>query len=524
MLKQTIRKITFALSVLLFIALAWGLKTASASAATPYKASYQIGQTNFTTRDHSASSTTLYQPQGSALDTVNHRLWVADGSNNRVVMYNLNSKNLPTDSTIDYILGQSIDNASQCNQGGGSPTADTLCNPWGVALDTAHHHLYVSDYDNSRELIYNLGSTNLPLDATADYVIGQNVDFNIGHCNENITPTPYTLCHPAPPTLDLVNHHLFIPDYGNNRVLMYDLTVNNIPDDIDTNAGADMVLGQADGESGSCDYDNEGDTSSAIDLCAPYSVTLDLVQNHLWVADNDNSRVIIYNTDGTGTALDGTADSVYGQTSFATGGSCTGTYNSTSLTATDYCHPDDVVLDTARHQLFLNDEYNLRVLVYNLNTSNLPTSTTPNGLLGASSFTADANTTCDSDGSTTQHSLCYADGPSFDSANHRLFYTDRDNHRVVIFDFAKIDTKNLANATRGRKYSKTIAVSGTQGVKRFSISSGSLPQGLSLSSTSGQISGKPTRKGAHSFTVKITDKNGVAGNYSDTKRLSISVK
>ena len=67
-------------------------------------------------------------------------------------------------------------------------------------------------------------------------------------------------------------------------------------------------------------------------------------------------------------------------------------------------------------------------------------------------------------------------------------------------------------------YTNTLTVSGGTGPYAWSVSSGSLPAGISLS-PSGVLSGTPTATGTFSFTVKVTDANG----QSATQATSISI-
>ena len=67
-----------------------------------------------------------------------------------------------------------------------------------------------------------------------------------------------------------------------------------------------------------------------------------------------------------------------------------------------------------------------------------------------------------------------------------------------------ITTSSVAGGTVGLSYSQTVSASGGNAPYSYSISSGSLPPGLSLSS-SGIISGTPTGGGSYTFTVKVTD-------------------
>ncbi len=80
-----------------------------------------------------------------------------------------------------------------------------------------------------------------------------------------------------------------------------------------------------------------------------------------------------------------------------------------------------------------------------------------------------------------------------------------------------ITTSSLPGGTVGTAYSQTLAATGDTPIT-WSIESGSLPEGLSLESETGVISGIPTTVGTASFTVKATNAAG-----SDTKALSIDI-
>jgi len=64
-------------------------------------------------------------------------------------------------------------------------------------------------------------------------------------------------------------------------------------------------------------------------------------------------------------------------------------------------------------------------------------------------------------------------------------------------------------------------VAGGNVAVNWSISSGTLPTGLSLNSNTGVISGTPTTAMTRNFTVKTTDL--VESSYDDTQSLSITV-
>ena len=55
-----------------------------------------------------------------------------------------------------------------------------------------------------------------------------------------------------------------------------------------------------------------------------------------------------------------------------------------------------------------------------------------------------------------------------------------------------ISPASLANGSQGTAYSQTVTASGGSGSYTYSVSSGSLPTGLSLNAGSGAITGTPT--------------------------------
>lgn len=70
----------------------------------------------------------------------------------------------------------------------------------------------------------------------------------------------------------------------------------------------------------------------------------------------------------------------------------------------------------------------------------------------------------------------------------------------------QITTTSLPNGKQGTAYSFALQATGGSGVYTWSIQSGTLPSGLSLSSTTGAISGTPTKPGIFTPLVfKVTD-------------------
>ena len=67
---------------------------------------------------------------------------------------------------------------------------------------------------------------------------------------------------------------------------------------------------------------------------------------------------------------------------------------------------------------------------------------------------------------------------------------------------------NLPGGTVGTAYGTTLEADGGTMPYTWAVTSGSLPAGLSLDASSGEISGSPTSAGSFTFAVTVTDANG----------------
>ncbi len=85
-----------------------------------------------------------------------------------------------------------------------------------------------------------------------------------------------------------------------------------------------------------------------------------------------------------------------------------------------------------------------------------------------------------------------------------------------------VTTASLPDATVGSAYDQTLAAAGGTGPYTWAVTSGSLPDGLSLDGSTGKITGTPSgTPGKSSFTVTATDNQGTPATASQD--LSITV-
>ena len=96
----------------------------------------------------------------------------------------------------------------------------------------------------------------------------------------------------------------------------------------------------------------------------------------------------------------------------------------------------------------------------------------------------------------------------------------RDYAISVAFPPITVAPASLPDGTVGHPYSQTITGSGGTSPYSFSVVVGSLPDGLSLDSATGVLSGTPTTGGPASFRVRATDTNGAPGTRDYTVNIA----
>jgi DNA-binding beta-propeller fold protein YncE len=357
----------------------------------------------------------LIDPQAVEIDTVNHKLFVADSSNNRVLIYNLNADNTLPDRIPDYVLGQSnfYTNSTGTSQAG-------LYYPYGLACDSARMRLFIADYTNNRVVLHNISSI----------VNGQNASFVLGQAtftSSTAANTQAGMYNPYGVAYDSIQDRLYVPGFTNHRVTTYDVAPNP------NNQNAVDLLGQ---------YDNSlsdpqpiytkaaaHNAPNRLGLNYPSYVALDGTNHRLFVTDATNNRILIYNLNTDNTFPDRIPDNVLGQPNFYS--------NTSAASQVGMSTPYGLAYDSSGNRLFVADSTNNRVTVYNV--SSITDGENAVNVLGQLNFTAASS-------ATTQPGVNRPHGLAYDSSGNRLFVADNTNNRVTVYNVSSItDGQNAVN-------------------------------------------------------------------------------
>jgi DNA-binding beta-propeller fold protein YncE len=416
-------------------------------------ASCVLGQPDFATNSSSATQNKLYVPTSSFYDSGNQRLYISDSFNNRVVVYDVR----PEGSGSQSLCGESttgIANGMNASCVLGQPdfttvtagtTQSVMRNPWSTVVDTANNWLFVSDYNNNRVLLFDVrpegsGSQSLCGESTTGIANGMNASCVLGQTDFTtltLDSTQSKMFRPVGLDIKASANILFVSDYGNNRVLLFDIRgegsgsqdlCGTSTTGIATGMNASCVIGQS---------NFTANSASAAALSSAPGVTYNPSNNRLYVSEQGNNRVSVYNI---GDLANGMAkEDVIGQQEVDYTYEPPATFTTSAINNNGTIVPNsvglrgakDLAIDTVHHRLFIADTINSRVLVFNLNTDNTPIDYVADNVIGQPDF---ATLTP----AVTSTGLNFPSGMVYDSSNDRLFVSDQGGTRIMVFNTSVI--------------------------------------------------------------------------------------
>ncbi len=408
------------------------------------------------------------------LDSINHRLYVTDSSNNRVLVFNLDENNNLIDRVADYVLGQADFTTNAVGT-----TQNTMRVPQCLAHDSVRNLLFVCDINNRRVLVFDVSTISNGMNAS--YVLGQaTFDTSTTALTQNGMSRPFGSIY------DQNNNRLFVSERDVNRILVYDLNI------ISNGENASYVLGQP-------NFTTSTGTTTQNGLIGPqYGLAYDHVNNRLFASDPGNSRVLVFDVTPSHMSDGMNASYVLGRPDFTT--------STATTTQSGMSFPVGLAYDPVNNQLFSSELFNNRVSIYDVAVANISNGQNARAVIGQNDFTSAVV-------ATTQANFNGAISTIYDSGNNRIYVSDINNSRIMIFNFVKLSTTNPSDGITGTIYSHTLTSTQSQGTVSYAVTSGALPDGLTLNTTTGEISGTPTLAGSYNFTVQATDDNGAIGSF-----------
>jgi len=415
--KKYVSIITLLLLVPIVLAQFSGSKSAKAYNTNNQSAQFLIGQTYPNGTFNYNSSTVnnpmnvgLNAPANGVMDSSNHKYYVADAQNNRVLVYSLGTDNSFPDYKSDFVIGQSNFSETKENKGNANPSISSLSRPSSVNVEPASGNVYISDKGNNRVLIFATVTADNP---NASYVIGEP-DFTTKNTSSVVSNSRML----SPTGIAFIGSgaslKIFIADSDFNRVLQFGQITGN-------GQSASYVIGQS-------DFTSSGSATTQAGFSSPYGVAVN-TSNSLFVTDKNNNRVMIWTNPIT---LNGqNADMLIGQSWFFSNGSGT---SSTSLN-----HPKGVSIDSG-DIICVADADNNRVMVWNTAISS--NGQAANLVLGQSGFSSNG-------GGTSSTKMNNPSGVS-SSSNNKLFVSDTNNNRIMVYTSTISSNGQAANFTLGQ--------------------------------------------------------------------------
>jgi DNA-binding beta-propeller fold protein YncE len=427
-----------------------------------------------------------------SVDSDNQLLYVMEGhgGGNRISIFDVHPERLRSGQPAVGVIGHIGDDGepSFTRRSPSDRANDVNFYPRDTALDTVDHRLFATDQYQERILGFQLDPMNRVLDYRASIVVGQP-DFFGGEMrptSARTVKTPFALAY------DERHKRLFAMDSWANRVLVFDAD----PRRLQNYPAAIAVIGQRDFVSF-----EEGTTERAIfaDLrrtsggitpggSRAAGLAYDRAHDRLFVADGGNSRVLVFDVAPERLENYPAAIRVLGQPDFTSGrtvqpesedGNAALSVPRAAVSARSFGNqrPGGMTYDEKHQRLFVSDGQNHRVLVFDARPERLTNGADAIAVIGQPDFSSHQSGRSD-------RQLNGPDGIAYDYARDRIYVSDHENNRVLVFDAApdRLGNGPSAVAVLGQKDFESLHRRGRTGFGGSGVRFIYDPRGLAFDS------------------------------------------
>lgn len=460
-----------------------------------------LGQPHFDTWDPGLSRSKIASRARVVIDPERQLAFVVDGSNNRILVWDIHPDRLESGMDAMAVIGQ-----PDFDSNAATTTRSGLSRPSDLAYNPERQELFISDTGNNRVMVFDVSDAMLQRETgfEAFAVIGQDdftsserhadlrklkaerigVDYRygrlfngeqfgnrvtvfdinpeilegainpdaiavLGQPNYQSTDPAVTQTRLTMPriTLDVEKQLAYVPDGypAGNRINIFDIHPDRMQE-FET-----PIVDQI----GHINPEGEPDflARSANDRISPRfwtqarDISIDTVDHRLFVSDNYGHRVMVFELDRLNRLLNRDASWALGQPDTSTSEILPG------RDATTIKLPLSMEYDESQKRLFVTDTWNDRVLVFDMTPGQEESGMEASYVLGQPDFTSYEPATAQNriffgsrDGRGIYPQEARAAEIAMDKENQRIFVTDGGNHRVLVFDVHPDRIENGANA------------------------------------------------------------------------------
>jgi len=388
------------------------------------EADYVLGQPDFETRTPGGGRKKFGFGE-IAFDAGSQLLFQMDSSNNRVVVFDIHPERIENYADAAFVIGQPDFDSKERGLGRNRFSMKTGFGdrPNGITLDPVRHHLYVSDVGNNRIMVFDVHPDRMRNEPDAIAVIGQPDFFSREPQMAGASALPeerYGLTKATPGGLgfDYVYQRLFVSQPEENRILVFDLSELREAQ----NPDAIAVIGQPDFETFDPDI-------SASRIGWPKSPMVDSEKQKLYVSEGyeGGNRVSVFDIHPDRLTNGPDAVDVIGHIDDLGRVDFHGRDANDGIDAYVGAYVRAVALDTVDNRLFAADQYNNRVVAFQLDAQNRILERKARWVFGQEDLHSAVS-------KRTAKNLRIPLALAYDRVDKRLYVGDSWNDRILIFE------------------------------------------------------------------------------------------